>query len=91
MDICHICLDVIDYCQGHGQETCDCVCEYGCLCGECDVERAISSVPYPQEEEYENDDDYDDAVADWHDDVLVAYYAIVDTGIDDETYLALLQ
>ena len=33
---CHLCGDVIDYCQGHAGETCDCICDEGCYCGECD-------------------------------------------------------
>lgn len=32
---CHICEDVIDYCQGHAGETCACICSEGCLCGDC--------------------------------------------------------
>ena len=33
--LCHVCYDVIDFCQGHGEETCTCICDEGCYCGDC--------------------------------------------------------
>ena len=32
---CHLCYEPIQYCQGHADKTCACICDEGCLCGDC--------------------------------------------------------
>ena len=40
---CHLCYQLIDYCQGHGDETCACICDEGCYCGDCGFEANVET------------------------------------------------
>ena len=53
--ICHLCADPIPYCQGHGNETCECIDEYGTLSGDCgfdELESILEEIGgYPLEDD----------------------------------------
>ena len=57
---CHICGSSSQYCQGHGDETCGCICDEGCFCGDCgfdELEHAIELTGAENIEEHAGHED----------------------------------